>query len=627
MSNILVIDDAAAFREPIAVALRHRGHDVTCADDGAEAITSMLGKTPDLVLLDMAMPNLNGLDVLRAMRASPVLVRVPVIMLTALAQRDTIVEAGRMGVRDYMLKSHFSLGELYERIERRLGLNHDTPPVAHPPVAAAPAADAPARTGTPPAAVPQGAAPPPPASTQAPIGSSPPPPPPPFAPVAEPLNPRDLRPVITRSDLQDRLEACIELRAMSPIVMRALQLTGSASCSLEDVSSVIRQDHAIALKILKLANSVVYTRGDPVESVHKAVMRIGLTQIRQALTNIGVIDRFSQVDHDPRICAPLFWEHAIATGLIAAEIARARELKDAEVDAAFTMGLLHDVGRLVYAEILEGQYSRVLDAAERCQIPLEQAESRMLLLNHADAMDRLLHGWRFPKELINPIALHHLSLGNVRRLAVHSVTEVSTLALANRLAHAMLLGSSGNLCLYPTEEFADVLRLPEGLLDDILSRVPDATDDMKLALLSRSSHDNWPQMNREILAQLGGDFRPLHISDHPDTDAYRLFCSRLSTRAEGQPHNIAIVHLREVRDRALVTRELAAALAAQRLDRLPTLILSPNGNLGLDPPLLGRIPCTLLPDVITVHRFVAIAAHAIAAHKPAAVVGKNAVVR
>jgi len=67
-----------------------------------------------------------------------------------------------------------------------------------------------------------------------------------------------------------------------------------------------------------------------------------------------------------------------------------------------------------------------------------------------DVMDRILQMWRFPQHLIKPIAMHHMSIGNIRQLAPSLVKPIGILALANRLAHALLLGASGNVAVYPT---------------------------------------------------------------------------------------------------------------------------------------------------------------------------------
>lgn len=120
MSRILIVDDMAAIREPIAASLRLAGYQTEMARDGREALEAMRARRPDLVLLDVSMPGLSGIEVLVAMRGDPATQAVPVILLTAETDRDCIVAAGKLGVRDYLLKSAFSLPQLLGRIRKHL---------------------------------------------------------------------------------------------------------------------------------------------------------------------------------------------------------------------------------------------------------------------------------------------------------------------------------------------------------------------------------------------------------------------------------------------------------------------------------------------------------------------------
>jgi two-component system phosphate regulon response regulator PhoB len=120
MKTVLVVDDMAVFRDPIAASLGLAGFKTVKAADGLQGLDALREHRPDLVLLDLSMPNLDGLSVLRAIRRDPVSGQVPVIMLTALTDKKFIIDAAKLGVRDYLLKSRFSLTELAERVRSAL---------------------------------------------------------------------------------------------------------------------------------------------------------------------------------------------------------------------------------------------------------------------------------------------------------------------------------------------------------------------------------------------------------------------------------------------------------------------------------------------------------------------------
>lgn len=602
MKTILVVDDMAIFREPLAAALRLAGYLTLCASHGKEAWAAIQKRRPDLILLDVAMPEMDGPTFLTALRSEPAFAEVPVILLTAVVDRDYVVQAGRLGVRDYLLKTRFSLAEMLGRIRKHLGEDgpggnkHMPPPAAAPSASQAAKPESPVRAAatvpaTPPTATPVAAtlpAMPPLPSLNSKLTS------------VEAL--KQLKPLLTRSQVSEHLDNCGELKAMSPTVTQLLKITSNDRASIEQVARVIMQDHAIALKILKLANSVVYTRGEPVESVQKAVMRIGISQIRQAVLNISIIEQFSSDQYDTDIDGLQFWEHSIACGLIGAELARSNNAGEAAIDTAFTMGLLHDVGRLVYAEKFGATYSYVLNAARALQLPVEQVESRLLLVNHADAMDRVLHAWRFPKHLINPIALHHLSIGNIRHMASNLVAEIATLALSNRLAHALLLGTSGNQTIYPTEEFVVALKLNDNVIERIEQQIPDHTSDIKFAMLSRSQQSNWPQQREMFRDALKAPLRPLFISAAPGVDAFRILFDRVRDADLEQPPNLAVVHFTDVRQRVPLTTQFRLAQEKASGGPLPLLILSPTGAIKLEDSAMANRRCRLLPTPITLAR-------------------------
>src|SRR5258706_16404024 len=153
MKTILIVDDSAICREPIAAALRLKGYKTVCASDGLEAL-SALEKARDqkeefsLVLLDISMPRMDGITLLNAMRKHPQYKTLPVILLTAVQDRDTVLRARDLGVRDYLLKSHFSLDDMLTRVKKHL--EDSTATSAPPPPTSASKSKSPPPTSPPP---------------------------------------------------------------------------------------------------------------------------------------------------------------------------------------------------------------------------------------------------------------------------------------------------------------------------------------------------------------------------------------------------------------------------------------------------------------------------------------------
>lgn len=559
MTKVLVVDDMNIFRDAVAAALRGRGYEVAVAANGSEAVSAIRAQAFDLVLLDIAMPVMDGLSTLKKLREDGTAIP-RVILLTAVAEKGYVVEAAKLGVRDYLLKSTFSLDDLYGRIEKILGADAAPAPIA-------------AAVAVVPAAVPA-AAPADPLPVGVEGGS--------LRIVADPADHlKSMTPVMKRSEILEMLDAAGELQAFSPAVTKVLKLTRTESCSVEAVGKAIRQDQATALKILRIANSSVYSRGEPVESVERAVTRIGMEKIRQVLLNLAVVDQFSGEGLESVLDAGLFWEHSIGCGLIASEIARA-VADDEAADTAFTMGLVHDIGRLIFGIQLGATYRDVVEESKRVGLPLEQVESRRLLMNHADGMDRLLHAWHFPKNLIDPIVHHHLSMGNIRRMAPRRVPEVATLALADRLCHALVIGDSGNDFIYPTGEFCTALELDPKVMTFIEEKLRDEATNLKLAMLTESAGaSSWKDRRDAMLDQIGAPMRPIFASESPQYDAYRIFLEQLRSTDEGEA-NIAVAHFSSNKHRAAVAVALRKAEKEAGGVRPPLMILSSLRDLKLE---------------------------------------------
>jgi two-component system chemotaxis response regulator CheY len=103
--KILVVDDFATMRRIVRNLLQDLGFsNVSEADDGKTAWPMLLTGNFDLLVTDWNMPGMPGLDLLKAVRADPRLARLPVLMLTAEAKREQIVEAAQAGVNGYVIK-------------------------------------------------------------------------------------------------------------------------------------------------------------------------------------------------------------------------------------------------------------------------------------------------------------------------------------------------------------------------------------------------------------------------------------------------------------------------------------------------------------------------------------------
>lgn len=120
MKTILVVDDQPICRELVASALRNSGFEVLSAASGPHALSIIARQSPDLVLLDISMPLLDGLSVLQVLRENPVHSALPVILLTDREDPDLMRQARDLGAQACVRKANFSLDVLLARIAETL---------------------------------------------------------------------------------------------------------------------------------------------------------------------------------------------------------------------------------------------------------------------------------------------------------------------------------------------------------------------------------------------------------------------------------------------------------------------------------------------------------------------------
>jgi CheY-like chemotaxis protein len=114
--RILLVEDDRFLRKAAEVRLRRAGYTVVTAADGEEAIATASASRPDLVLLDLIMPRMQGFEVLRVLRTQPNMQGVPIVVLTNLSQDADRERAMTHGANGYLIKSNMSLDALADAV-------------------------------------------------------------------------------------------------------------------------------------------------------------------------------------------------------------------------------------------------------------------------------------------------------------------------------------------------------------------------------------------------------------------------------------------------------------------------------------------------------------------------------
>lgn len=118
--KILVIEDEATLQKALVEVLEQTGYDVLSALDGEKGFELATNDIPDLILLDIILPKMDGFEVLKGLKANPKTENIPVIILTNLGDVSSVQQALELGANSYLVKADFHLDDVIQKVERTL---------------------------------------------------------------------------------------------------------------------------------------------------------------------------------------------------------------------------------------------------------------------------------------------------------------------------------------------------------------------------------------------------------------------------------------------------------------------------------------------------------------------------
>lgn len=118
--TVLVVEDEQALQEAIKLKLKKEGINVVAVSTGEDAVKCLKEEKPDLVWLDILLPGMNGLEVLRKIREEFKLDKLPVVIISVSAGQDKIKRALSLGASDYIVKSGYNLIDIVNRVKKYL---------------------------------------------------------------------------------------------------------------------------------------------------------------------------------------------------------------------------------------------------------------------------------------------------------------------------------------------------------------------------------------------------------------------------------------------------------------------------------------------------------------------------
>jgi HD-like signal output (HDOD) protein len=203
------------------------------------------------------------------------------------------------------------------------------------------------------------------------------------------------------------IENIENLPALPEIVTRLLEVVNSPDTSADDATRLIERDPALTSKVIRLANSAFYGMPRSVSSVSSAIVILGFNVIRSVVLSASIMKMFADPSKQT-VNRDHFWKHSVITAIAAKELVRhLLSFKLYDPEGAFCAGILHDIGKLIFNEYLAADYREVCQYSRDHEMPLLDAETLMLGINHAEIGRILADKWALPVDLELSMVFHH----------------------------------------------------------------------------------------------------------------------------------------------------------------------------------------------------------------------------
>ncbi len=212
------------------------------------------------------------------------------------------------------------------------------------------------------------------------------------------------------TEFETRLETLLQsgqqLPTLPVLIVQVQRAVASEMSGLRDIGLIIERDPALTARVLRVANSALFTRGDPVTTIGAAVARLGMGTVRSLCLAVGAVRAFGSSQQ--RLDHRRYWEHSAAVGMVAERLTEvSTSYPSVEGAEAYVAGLLHDVGLLIMDQFFPAEFASIQAEMDAEGVPRYRAELSRLGIDHGGVARLVLRRWQLPTQVIAGAAAHH----------------------------------------------------------------------------------------------------------------------------------------------------------------------------------------------------------------------------
>jgi HD-like signal output (HDOD) protein len=186
------------------------------------------------------------------------------------------------------------------------------------------------------------------------------------------------------------------------VSLKLLEKTSNPDYTASDLADIISQEPTVAAQILKIANSVHFSRMEPVKTIKQAVIKLGSSNIRSILFSIEMFGVFRGNCSSERFKEPEFWKHSVAGAIIASKYAQFdKSITDSDI--VYAAALIRNIGVLAMRQYIPGEFEQMLTVQSTEGFPFEFVSKAIIGVSHRHVAYMIGLRWSLPRSIIEAI--------------------------------------------------------------------------------------------------------------------------------------------------------------------------------------------------------------------------------
>lgn len=207
------------------------------------------------------------------------------------------------------------------------------------------------------------------------------------------------------SDIKSIIKKIDHLTPIPQVASKVMSIAEDPKSSMYDLSKVITYDTAVTANLLKMVNSAYFGLPEKVDSVHQAIVYLGMAQVVDLVLLSASGENFQTAQEGYDLEAGELWKYSVSSAILARELAEKKGVK--ETHLIFTAALLKDIGKVILNQYVKDSFDKINALVTKRNSTFREAEKKVIGIDHAELGGMVAENWKFSPKMVEIIRHHH----------------------------------------------------------------------------------------------------------------------------------------------------------------------------------------------------------------------------